>query len=277
MKPASFDWVEPATVAKAIELLVQSEGNAKLLSGGQSLVPTLNLRLARPSTLINAKSIARLKEIDQNKQAVWVGAAWPHSAFEDEIIPDFFQGFLRYVAGGIAYRAVRNRGTVGGSLSHADPAADWVSALTALGAIYEVHGPQGIRQIRAEDFVVGPMISALAEDEILVGIEMPKLSPEARWAYTKLCRKIGEFAKSICAIVDDPQRGFSRVVIGATDGPPVLLQETAQALRSKNTDGMLRLAAEELRELLGHVEPDRYQQHHAMLQKALGRITGTVK
>lgn len=273
MKPASFDLFNPSTLDEAIKLLVESDGNAKLLSGGQSLVPTLNLRLARPSSLVNTKQIPRLRKIAQSERGFWIGGGWRHSAFEDGIIPDFSEGFLRYVAGGIAYRAVRNRGTIGGSLAHADPAADWISALTAIGATCEIHGQQGVRHIRVEDFIVGPMVSALREDEILVGIEIPKLSPSARWAYTKLCRKIGEFAKSICAIVSDPKQGISRVVVGATDGPPVLLPGTAGAIGSESPEELLRLASVELQEQLGHVEPDRYRQHQAMLQKALARIT----
>ncbi|AMS45477.1 FAD binding domain-containing protein [Aminobacter aminovorans] len=273
MKPASFDLSNPSTIHEAMKLLAESDGDAKLLSGGQSLVPTLNLRLARPSRLVNTKQILRLREIAQSERGFWIGAGWRHSAFEDGIIPDFSKGFLQYVAGGIAYRAVRNRGTIGGSLAHADPAADWISALTAIGAICEVHGQQGVRQIRVEDFIVGPMVSALREDEILVGLEIPKLSPSARWAYTKFCRKIGEFAKSICAIVSDPDQGMSRVVIGATDGPPMLLPLTAQSIGSAGPEELLRLASGELQEHLGHVELDRYRQHQAMLHKALGHVT----
>ncbi len=277
MKPAPFDLANPSTVEEAIKLLVESDGNAKLLSGGQSLVPTLNLRLARPSSLVNTKHIPRLREVAQSERGFWIGAGWRHSAFEDGILPEFSGGFLRYVAGGIAYRAVRNRGTIGGSLAHADPAADWISALTALGATCEVHGRQGIRHVRVEDFIIGPMVSALSEDEILVGIEMPSLSPSARWAYTKLCHKVGEFAKSICAIVSDPIHGLSRVVIGATDGPPLLLPRVAQSIGAASSDELLLVASDELQEQLGHVEPDRFRQHKAMLAKALARVTEPLK
>jgi carbon-monoxide dehydrogenase medium subunit len=127
------------------------------------------------------------------------------------------------VAAGVAYRAVRNRGTIGGSLAHADPAADWPSTLLALDAVVAVAGPAGAREIAVGEFLRGAFATALEPGEIATAVLVPKLSPQARWGYYKICRKAGEFPDAIGAVVIDPPRGVSRVVMGALDGTPVLL------------------------------------------------------
>ena len=162
--------------------------------------------------------------VEVSGDGMTLGACITHAAIEDRRVPDGTRGFLPAVAYGIAYRAVRNRGTIGGSLAHADPAADWLSALIALDAEVVLAGPDG-RQSRQslKSFSRGAMTTALASDEIITGVRIPNLSSSARWGYHKICRKTGEFAEAIGVVVDHGD-GRRRCVAGATGGVPVTLE-----------------------------------------------------
>ena len=140
MKSSAFELKHARTLGEATELLAAADGDAKVLAGGQSLVPTLNLRLARPKLLVDIKRASGFRELAADDRVFSIGAGWTHAEIEDGVLEDPTRGLLRSVAHGIAYRAVRNRGTMGGSLAHADPAADWVSTLAALGATIVVQG-----------------------------------------------------------------------------------------------------------------------------------------
>ena len=132
MKPAPFEYARPQTVGEAVRLLAATP-DAKVLAGGQTLGPMLNLRLAQPAVLVDIGRIPELAAVTEDRDAITIGATVTHAAIEDGRISDPTGGFLAQVARGIAYRAVRTRGTIGGSLAHADPAADWLSALTGSG------------------------------------------------------------------------------------------------------------------------------------------------
>ena len=154
MKPASFRYERPASLAAALQLLAENEG-ARPIAGGQSLGPMLNLRAATPELLIDIARLTELKRIESDGEAIIVGAGVRHADIEDGGVPDVLDGLLARVARGIAYRAVRNRGTIGGSLAHADPAADWPSIMIALGATIHVRSAKGARTIAAADLVTG--------------------------------------------------------------------------------------------------------------------------
>jgi carbon-monoxide dehydrogenase medium subunit len=225
MKPAPFDYQKPRDLGAAVALLAQAGADGKIVAGAQSLGPMLNLRLAQPALLVDVRGLPELAEVRDERDAVFIGACTTHAAIEDGRVPDPTGGFLRKVARGIAYRAVRNRGTVGGSLAHADPAADWVSAMAALDAGIVLAGPDGEREVPASQFMVGIMSTAMGEGEVLVGVRVPKLSKRARWSYWKYCRKTGEFAEAIAAFVVDPERNWWRGVMGATEGAPVVIED----------------------------------------------------
>ena len=144
MKPAAFDYVRPSSVAEALRELAGTEG-AKVLAGGQTLGPMLNMRLAQPALLVDITRIKELAAVAEDKDTVSIGATVTHAAIEDGRVPDPTGGFLARVARGIAYRAVRNRGTIGGSLAHADPAADWPAIMIALGASLNVRSARATR------------------------------------------------------------------------------------------------------------------------------------
>ena len=143
MKPSPFEISCPGSLDAAHKALHENPRGTRIISGGQSLGPMLNLRLARPSRLVDVTGLSGLAEIRQTDSHVEIGAAVTHARIEDGEVPDPIPGMLRHVAAGIAYRAVRNRGTIGGSLCHADPAADWVTAMTALGATLLVRDGSG--------------------------------------------------------------------------------------------------------------------------------------
>lgn len=224
MKAAVFDYVAPRSFDEALDAITSGDG-AKLIAGGQSLGPMLNLRLARPRLLVDISRIDALQQIERRSDSVRIGAATTHARLEDEA-----DGMLQAVAGGIAYRSVRNRGTIGGSMAHADPAADWPLALAALGATIHIRSVKNSRRIAAAEFMVGAFTTVLDDDEIIETIEIPHLSDGARWGYFKFCRKTGEFPEASAAVVLDPARRTANVFLGALNGAPRRCDDIAERL-----------------------------------------------
>jgi aerobic carbon-monoxide dehydrogenase medium subunit len=246
MKPAPFELSRPANLAEAAAALAQHPGAARLLAGGQSLGPMLNLRLVRPAMLVAVAHLPELRAVAEDADAVTIGAAVTHSAIADGRTPDIGGRILGRIADGIAYRAVRNLGTIGGSLCHADPAADWLCTLNALGASVLTWREAGGRAIPLAQFVIGAFRTALETGEIVQAVRVPRPSPQARWGYYKACRKPGEFAHAMAAVLDDPAR-IRRAVIGAVGGPPVVLEgervtpaAAEDALRDAGLDAVAR-------------------------------------
>jgi carbon-monoxide dehydrogenase medium subunit len=227
MKPAPFDYARPRDLTSALALLASNAG-AKVMAGGQSLGPMLNLRLAQPEQIVDITAIDELKLAEVCGDELVLGACITHADIEDGRVPDVTGGAMRSVAANIAYRAVRNRGTLGGSLSHADPSADWVSVLIALGARLTLRSPAGTRQVALSDFIVGALQSCLQPGELVAAIHIPKRPATAQWGYVKTCRKTGEFAHGQCAVLIDPDAGSARIVIGALDAAPILIAEPAE-------------------------------------------------
>jgi carbon-monoxide dehydrogenase medium subunit len=227
VKAAAFEYVRPRDLAEALSALRGAPG-AKLLAGGQSLGPMLNLRLARPRLLVDIARLEALRRIDDAGDSWRIGGAVTHSQIEDA--PALRGSMLAMVATGIAYRAVRNRGTIGGSLAHADPAADWPLALAALDATVLLHGPGGERGVPADGFMQAAFTTALADDEIVAAVLVPKPSPSARFGYFKFCRKTGEFPEASAAVLLDPERRLARLFVGALAGAPQPLAGLARVL-----------------------------------------------
>ena len=220
MKPAPFDYARPASIAEAVRLLAAANGAARAIAGGQSLGPMLNLRLVQPELIVDLRAIRALSDVTAAGDAIVYGSGVTHAAIEDGKVADATRGFMPHVAHGIAYRAIRNRGTLGGSVCHADPAADWTTALVALSADAIIEGLAGRREMPIQQLVAGAYSTALADDEVLVAIRVPCLRQGARWGWCKFCRKPGEFAEAIAAVVSDADPGICRVVLGAAGGAP---------------------------------------------------------
>jgi carbon-monoxide dehydrogenase medium subunit len=225
MKPVAFEYERPTTLADAAKLLGPGRGFSKVLAGGQSLGPMLNLRLAQPDLLVDITSIPELTALTDERDDLEIGACVTHADIEDGRIPDYTRGLFRHVAGRIAYRAVRNRGTIGGSIAHADPAADWVSALALVDAQSMVWTHRGSRPIAVADLVVSSFTTVLQPDELIRSIRVPKLSAEARWGFYKFSQKAGEFAHAIGGVLHDPARGTFRAVIGAIETAPIVVPD----------------------------------------------------
>ena len=230
MKPAPFSYIRPDRLASVVDALAPGETLTKIVAGGQSLVPMLNLRLAPADRLVDIRGLEALRRVEERPDSILYGALLTHAAFEDRKVPDASNGLMPHMASGIAFRSVRNRGTIGGALALADPAADWLTTAVALEARMHVFGPDGDRVIPAGDFVLGPYFTALGEADVLTAIEIPRRPATERWGVCKVSVKVGEYAESLAIALLDRTRGAARVVVGATDGAPLVLIRTARAL-----------------------------------------------
>ena len=236
MKAPAFEYVRPQSLAEAVALLAQSSDEARVIAGGQTLLAMMNLRIAAPALLIDIARLPELAATTEDDDNAILGACVTHAMIEDGRVPDPSRGLMPHAAAGLAYRAIRNRGTIGGSLALADPAAEWPAVLAALDAKAGVRGPHGRRSLDCVELPSGIFETHLTEDEIIENVHIPKLSADARWGYIKLTRKSGEFANALAVAVADRRRGHVRVVLGAANGPPLILAEASRALAETERD-----------------------------------------
>ena len=185
MYPAQFDYHSPASVQEAISLLGRLKDDAKVLAGGHSLLPMMKLRLAQPKHLIDLRKVPGLSGIKEDGGAIAIGALTTHYAVESSSLLKQKCPLLTETAGTIGDPQVRNMGTIGGSLAHADPAADYPAAVIALGAELVAEGPKGKRTIKVDDFFKGLLTTALQPQEILVEIRIPAWPAGTGTAYMK--------------------------------------------------------------------------------------------
>jgi carbon-monoxide dehydrogenase medium subunit len=267
MKAAVFEYVAPRSLEEALSALASEDG-AKVIAGGQSLGPMLNLRLARPRLLIDISRIEALQHLENRNDKIWIGAATTHARLEDNS-----NGMLQAVAGGIAYRSIRNRGTIGGSMAHADPAADWPLALAALGATIHMRGLKTSRQIPAAKFVLGAFTTALEETEIIEAVEIPCPSDGVRWGYFKFCRKTGEFPEASAAVFLDPTSRTANVFLGALNGAPRPCDDIAQRL-ARNETIDLKVAEDAVAKVSG-LGPIAVGMHATALMRAVAKATAS--
>ena len=261
MKPVDFGYAVAGDCAMAARLLAGAA--AKPIAGGQSLGPMLNLRLARPAALVDVSRAVDMRTAHDDGDAIVYGAAVTHAEIEDGVVPDATPGWLATIARGIAYRAVRNRGTIGGSLAHADPAADWVNVLTALDAEVILMRDDVSRTVALDDFFTGPFATVLEADEVIAALRVLKRGSGARWGYWKFCLKVGDFAKASAAVLRDPGRGEIRILLGAIERPPVLLPDPLAILGGRvSLEGVVRRAAP-------HLSDESHTMHVAALRRAL--------
>ena len=266
MKPAAFEYVRPKNLAEALTLLAEGQGDSKVKAGGQSLGPMLNMRLSRVNQLVDISLIPELKTVSDDSDTIIIGACITHASIEDGKIPDVTNGMMNSVAAGIAYRAIRNQGTIGGSLAHADPSADWVISLTAAGAEAVISGPNGERRVGLNQFMDSAFETKLDFDDILTAVRIPKFPKQARWGYYKFCRKTGDFAEAMSAVVIDPSRDYCRVVIGATDTHPVVITDAIDLLTSDEAiDACITKNALDLNPLSG-------QMHRTALRRCIKQV-----
>ena len=193
MYPAQFEYSKAGSVAEAIQIL-QGDPDAKIIAGGHSLLPLMKLRLARPSRVVDIGGIAGLRGISVSDGVVSIGALTTHYEISTSADVQANCGILAEAAGGVGDPAVRNRGTIGGNVSHADPASDLPTVLTALGASFNLQGPSGARTVAADDFFIGPFETAVGADEVLTGVSVPALAANQVAEYAKMAHPATSFA-----------------------------------------------------------------------------------
>ncbi|MGH7321581.1 MAG: FAD binding domain-containing protein, partial [Candidatus Rokuibacteriota bacterium] len=194
MKPATFDYHAPATTAEAVALLQRYSGEAKVLAGGQSLLPLLNLRLSRPAALIDLNRIGALAGIREEGGQIMLGAMTRQRAIERSSLVKSRVGLLAAATGLVGHLPIRTRGTIGGSLAHADPAAEYPAVVTALDGELVVTGPAGTRTVSPDAFFVTYLTTSLAPDEILSEVRLPIPPAGSGWAFEEFSQRHGDFA-----------------------------------------------------------------------------------
>ena len=256
MYPAAFEYHSPANVKEALKLLAKYKNNAKLLAGGHSLIPTMKLRLAQPKHLIDIGRLKNLAYIKESGKAIAIGAGTTHWTVESSALLKKRCPLLPEVAGQIGDVQVRNKGTMGGSLAHADPAADYPAAILALGAELVATGPKGQRKIKADSFFVDLFTTALRGSEILTEIRIPALPPRTGAAYVKFPHPASRFAiVGVAAVLtmDGNTCKAARVAVNGLNARAIRLAAVETALTGKVLDAAALKAAAE--KASGEVEP----------------------
>ena len=217
MYPAAFEYHSPATVTEALDLLGRHKDDAKLLAGGHSLLPAMKLRLARPAHLVDLRKVPGLTGIKEDGNMLVIGAMTTHYQIESSAVVKAKCPVLAATAAMIGDPMVRNLGTIGGSLAHADPAADYPATIIALGAEMVAEGPKGKRTIKADDFFKGLLTTALVGDEILTEVRVPVTASNAGAAYLKFPHPASRFAVvGVAAVVTVDGGKVSKASVGIT-------------------------------------------------------------
>lgn len=203
MKLPPFDYACPTTLPEAVELLAAHDGDAKALAGGQSLVPMLAFRLAHPTLLVDLRKLADLRGIRISARGVALGAMVRWRDIEDDERLDTAHPLLKAAIAHVAHYQIRNRGTVGGSIAHADPAAEMPGIAMTCDAEIAVVGKSGTRVIQAADFFQGALTTALTPDEIVVEVRLPPWPAGRRWGFQEFARRRGDFAMAAAAVFYD--------------------------------------------------------------------------
>ena len=241
MKSPAFDYARPTTLAEAVSLLTSREGEAKVLAGGQSLVPMLAFRLAAPTLLVDLNRLSELRYIRIEDDGVRLGAMVRWRQIEDDVRLASAHPLLVTALKHVAHYQVRNRGTIGGSLAHADPAAELPGIVVTCEAEITAIGAAGRRVIRADDFFLGALTTALKPEEIIVELHLPPWPAQRRWGFEEFSRRRGDFALAAAALyydtLPDGTAGNSHVgVMGEGDRPQRLAQVEA-ILNGRVIDG----------------------------------------
>jgi carbon-monoxide dehydrogenase medium subunit len=248
MKLPPFQYAAPTTVNDAVALLAAHGGDAKAIAGGQSLVPMLAFRVASPTLLVDLRKIPELDRIAISADGVRLGAMVRWRNIEDDARLETAHPLLKAAVAHVAHYQVRNRGTVGGSLAHADPAAELPGIAVTCEAEIAVTGASGARVIRADDFLLGPLMTALAVDEIIVEVRLPAWPRRRRWGFQEFARRRGDFAMAGAALYYDEDASGKAAnahvgVIGVGD-VPVRLAEVEAVLNGRIIDEAIIAQAE---------------------------------
>lgn len=254
MKPATFTYHAPATLAEALRLLAEFGDTVKVLAGGQSLVPLMNFRLVRPEHVVDIGRVAALRYIQDEDGFLRTGALTTHAEIECSPLFQARCPLAPAAARHIGHSAIRNRGTVGGSVAHADPSAEWPLVLTCTGGSIVTEGPGGRRTIPAREFFLGYLTTALLPGELVVEVQFPALPAGAGWSFQEIARRHGDFALVAAAAVvtlDGAGRiGSARLALAGASPAPMLVEAVNILRGERPTEAALRqVAAEAVRDL----------------------------
>src|SRR5690349_387211 len=235
MKPAPFEYQAPASLPAALAALARHGGDAKLLAGGQSLIPVMNFRLAQPAVLVDINKLTELDFVRRGEDgSLHIGALVRQRRLEREPLVAEAAPLLREAVPFVAHPQIRNRGTFGGSLAHADPAAELPAVAVALGARFRLRKEGSERWVEAGDFFAGLFTTALEPDELLVEAAIPPLSPRTGWAFLEIARRHGDYAQAgVAALVTlgvDGRCREARLVYLSAGDAPVDAREAARLL-----------------------------------------------
>lgn len=239
MKPATFDYHRAYTVGEAVGLLRELGEDAKILAGGQSLAPMMNFRLARPSALVDVNRIPGLDEVRREGDELLVGALTRHRSIEINRDPGVLDGFglLPRAARWIGHYPIRCRGTVGGSVAHSDPTAEWCLLAALFDALVVVQGPDGAREVAAGDWFQGFLTTAAAPDEMVVQVRFRR--PRSHGALTEYARRRGDFAIAAVGVAFDVVDGRMRnvgIILGGVAATPVSAPAAVEVLEGASVD-----------------------------------------
>ncbi len=241
MKPAPFRYHAPKTIEEAVALLAEvAPQDGRVLAGGQSLVPTMAFRLARPTHLIDINGVEALTRLAVDGGRLCIGACVRHEAFHRPVVDGPLGKLLSAVVRHIAHYPIRTRGTFCGSIAHADPASEWCTLAAALGADMVARSVRGTRVIPAHDFFAGIMTTALAEDELLAEVRLPLLPPDTRFGFYEFSRRAGDFAIAMALAayrVRDGRIVEPRIALGGAEPNTRRIAEAEQALASRAPGG----------------------------------------
>jgi carbon-monoxide dehydrogenase medium subunit len=249
MKPAAFRYHAPKTIDEAVALLAEvAPEDGRILAGGQSLVPTMAFRLAKPGHLVDINNVAALKRLTVSDGKLHIGACVRHAAFHKPVCDGPLGKFLSYVVRYIAHFPIRNRGTFCGSLAHCDPSSEWCLVMAALDGDLVAQSAKGVRVIPARDFFQGIMTTALREDELLIEARLPLLPDDTRCGFYEFSRRHGDFAMAAAVgtyRLDGGKIVEPRVAIGGVEPNPRRIPEAERVLAGATPgDKAFRAAAD---------------------------------
>jgi carbon-monoxide dehydrogenase medium subunit len=258
MKPVSFSYFAPRTVDDALDLLATHGQEGKILAGGQSLVPAMNFRLARPASLIDINRIDALDYVREDGGELRIGALARHARFEAPVSSGALSAFLPRVARYIGHLPIRSRGTFCGSIAHADPASEWCLLAATLDAELVIVSRRGQRNVRPDEYFVGALTTILEPDELLTEIRLPLLGEDWRTGFAEFSRRAGDFALAMCAAFlrfEDDRIIEARIGLGgATDRPSRIAAAEAVLTGTDGGPGIVREAGDIAAETIDPLE-----------------------
>jgi len=272
MKASAFSYARATSVADALELLAAHGDRAKVLSGGQSLMPAMNLRLISPELIVDIGELAELRGIAVNGNTLKIGALTRHVDLQRSSDVAGHAPLLTEAIAHVAHPAIRNRGTIGGSLAHADPASELPACMVALNATIVVRGPKGERRIAAEDFFMGIYETALSPDELLIAVELPVQRTNSAYFFHEFARRHGDYA--IAGLAAQAVMGANvfadlRLAFFAVGDRPVLALAANRLVNVSITPAVLSVASAALAEEL---DPQEDQEASASMRRHLATV-----